>query len=112
MTARYGSTRSILIGTYDRAIAQYSAGDYKAALVSMSKVPPRTPWRLARLAGCHAQLGELKEAQRIMAEVKRIAPDYSPLEFAQTGIAFEHASDAEHLIAGVAKALAAYEDQG
>lgn len=97
---------------YDRAIAQYSAGDYKAALVSMSKVPPRTPWRLARLAGCHAQLGELKEAQRIMAEVKRIAPDYSPLEFAQTGIAFEHASDAEHLIAGVAKALAAYEDQG
>ncbi|MBB6411226.1 hypothetical protein HNQ71_003900 [Mesorhizobium sangaii] len=47
-----------------------------------------------------------------MAEVKRIAPDYSPLEFAQTGIAFEHASDAEHLIAGVAKALAAYEDQG
>ncbi|WP_457154208.1 winged helix-turn-helix domain-containing protein [Mesorhizobium sp. P5_C1] len=97
---------------YDRAIAQYSAGDYKAALVSMSKVPPRTPWRLARLAGCHAQLGELKEAQRIMAEVKRMAPDYSPLEFAQTGIAFEHASDAEHLIAGVAKALAAYEDQG
>ncbi|WP_095091549.1 winged helix-turn-helix domain-containing protein [Mesorhizobium sophorae] len=97
---------------YDRAIAQYSAGDYKAALVSMSKVPPRTPWRLARLAGCHAQLGELNEAQRIMAEVKRIAPDYSPLEFAQTGIAFEHASDAEHLIAGVAKALAAYEDQG
>lgn len=97
---------------YDRAIAQYSAGDYKAALVSMSKVPPRTPWRLTRLAGCHAQLGELKEAQRIMAEVKRIAPDYSPLEFAQTGIAFEHASDVEHLIAGVAKALAAYEDQG
>lgn len=94
---------------YDRAIALYSAGDYKAALVSMSKVPSKSPWRLTRLAGCHAQLGDLKEAQRIMAEVKQIAPDYSPLEFAQTGIAFEHASDVEHLVAGVAKALAAYE---
>ncbi|WP_192181460.1 winged helix-turn-helix domain-containing tetratricopeptide repeat protein [Mesorhizobium amorphae] len=95
----------------DRAIALYSAGDYKAALVSMSKLPSKTPWRLARLAGCHAQLGDLKEAQRIIAEVKRIAPDYSPLEFAQTGIAFEHAGDVEHLVAGVAKALAAYEQQ-
>ncbi|MBA1144188.1 winged helix-turn-helix domain-containing protein [Mesorhizobium neociceri] len=93
----------------DRAIALYSVGDYKAALVSMSKLPLKTPWRLTRLAACHAQLGDLGEAQRIMAEVKRIAPDYSPLEFAQTGIAFEHASDVEHVIAGVAKALAAYE---
>ncbi len=96
---------------YDRAIAQYSAGDYKAALVSMSKVPSKSPWRLTRLAGCHAQLGELKEAQRIMAEVKRIAPDFSPMQFAQTGIAYEHASDVEHLVAGVAKAIAAYEEK-
>ncbi|TRC85062.1 transcriptional regulator [Mesorhizobium sp. WSM4303] len=96
---------------YDRAIALYSAGDYKAALVSMSKVPSKSPWRLTRLAGCYAQLGELKEAQRIMAEVKRIAPDFSPMQFAQTGIAYEHASDVEHLVAGVAKALAACEEQ-
>jgi tetratricopeptide (TPR) repeat protein len=94
---------------YDRAIALYSAGDYRAALVCMSKVPSKTPWRLTRLAGCHAQLGELKEAQRIMAEVKRIAPDFSPMQFAQTGIAYEHASDVEHVVAGVAKALAACE---
>ena len=77
----------------------------------MSKVPSKSPWRLTRLAGCHAQLGELKEAQRIMGEVKRIAPDFSPMQFAQTGIAYEHASDVEHLVAGVAKALAAYEQQ-
>ncbi|MGX5842451.1 winged helix-turn-helix domain-containing tetratricopeptide repeat protein [Mesorhizobium sp. ArgA1] len=96
---------------YDRGIALYSVGDYKAALVSMSKIPSKTPWRLTRLAGCHAQLGELQEAQRIMAEIKRIAPDFSPLQFAQTGIAYEHASDVEHLIAGVAKALAACEEQ-
>ena len=51
----------------DRAIALYSAGDYRAALVSMSKLPMKTPWRLTRLAGCHAQLGDLKEAQRIVA---------------------------------------------
>ena len=97
---------------YDRAIALYSAGDYKAALVSMSKVPSKSPWRLTRLAGCYAQLGELKEAQRTMAEVKRIAPDFSPMQFAQTGTAYEHASDLEHLVGGVAKALAAYDDQG
>jgi tetratricopeptide (TPR) repeat protein len=94
---------------YDRAIALYSARDYRAALVSMSKLPIKTPWRLTRLAGCHAQLGDLKEAQRIIAEIKLIAPDYSPLAYAQTGIAFERASDIEHLIAGVAKAVAAYE---
>jgi TolB-like protein len=94
---------------YDRSIALYSSGDYKAALLSMSKLPLKTPWRLTRLAACHAQLGDLKEARRIIAEVKRIAPDYSPLEFAQTRIAFEHASDIEHFTAGVAKALAAYE---
>jgi hypothetical protein len=46
-----------------------------------------------------------------MAEVKRIAPDFSPMQFAQTGIAYEHASDVEHLVAGVAKALAACEEQ-
>jgi TolB-like protein/tetratricopeptide (TPR) repeat protein len=93
----------------DRAIALYSAGDYKAALVSLSKLPLKTPWRLTRLAACHAQLGNLKEAGRIIGDVKRMAPDYLPLEVAQTGMAYEHASDLEHVIAGVAKALAAYE---
>lgn len=46
-----------------------------------------------------------------MAEVKRMAPDFSPMQFAQTGTAYEHASDVEHLVAGVAKALAAYEEK-
>jgi TolB-like protein/Tfp pilus assembly protein PilF len=96
---------------YDRAIALYSVGDYKAALVCLSKIPSKSPWRLTRLAGCHAQLGDLKEAQCIMADIKRIAPDFSPMQFAQTGIAYEHASDVEHLVAGVAKALAADEER-
>ncbi|MER9832614.1 hypothetical protein NKJ51_30500, partial [Mesorhizobium sp. M0134] len=40
-----------------------------------------------------------------------LAPDYSPLEFAQTGIAFEYANDIEDFAAGVAKARSAYEEE-
>lgn len=36
---------------YDRAIALYSAGDYKAALVSMSKVPSKSPLATDKAGG-------------------------------------------------------------
>jgi hypothetical protein len=42
-----------------------------------------------------------------MAEVRAIAPNYEPLNYARTSLVFEHASDTEHVAEGVAKAVAA-----
>lgn len=92
---------------YDRSIALYSAGAYREAITCLSRLPVKTPWRLTRLAACHAQLGELDAARRIMAEVRTIAPDYEPLIYARVSLVFEHASDTEHVAEGVAKAVAA-----
>lgn len=92
---------------YDRSMAQYSVGDYDGALASLSKLPAKTPWRLTRLAACHAQLGNREAARRLIEEVGRLSPDYSPMDFARHGVAFEHAADIDHLAEGIAKALAA-----
>ena len=66
----------------DRGIALYVAGDYAEALASLSKVPNRTPWGMTRIAACHAQLGHNDEARRLMAEVRRVAPEFLPMEIA------------------------------
>ena len=90
----------------DRGMALYSAGDYRGCIETISKLPAK-PWRLTRLAACHAQLGNLDEARRLITEVRRTTPDYSPMNFARHGVVFEHQSDVEHFAEGVAKALAA-----
>ena len=92
---------------YDRSIALYSAGAYREAIACLSRLPVKTPWRLTRLAACHAQLGQLDAARRIMAEVRAIAPGYEPLSYARVSLVFEHASDTEHVAEGVARAVAA-----
>jgi TolB-like protein/tetratricopeptide (TPR) repeat protein len=92
---------------YDRAMAFYSAGDYQSAIDSHSKLPATAPWRLTRLAACHAQLGNFVEARRLVAEIRRIAPGCSPMEYARQCAVFEHAADIEHFAEGVAKALSA-----
>ena len=93
----------------DRGVTLYAAGEYAEALLSLSKVPNRTPWGLTRIAACHAQLGHIEEARRIMAEVRQTAPDYMPMEVAHRHMVYEHPGDAEHVAEGVAKALAACE---
>lgn len=93
----------------DRGIALYAASEYAEALATFSKVPlgNPTPWQLARLASCHAQLGRREEARRLMDEVRRMAPDFSPLDIAHRFLVYEHAADAGHVADGIAKALAA-----
>ena len=91
----------------DRGVALYAAGQYAEALASFSRLPTRTPWRMARVAACHAQLGQTEQARGLMAEVRRIAPDFSPTEIANLFLVYEHAADAEHVAEGMAKALAA-----
>jgi TolB-like protein/Tfp pilus assembly protein PilF len=92
---------------YDRSMTLYSAGDYKGAIDCISKLSAKSPWRLTRLAACHAQLGSLDAARQLIAEIRTTAPDFSPIDFARNGMAFEHASDVEHFAEGVAKAIAA-----
>jgi TolB-like protein/cytochrome c-type biogenesis protein CcmH/NrfG len=92
---------------YDRAMALYSAGDYGGAIDSLAKLAVKTPWRLARLAACHAQLGNLADAAKLVAEVRQIAPDFSPMNFTRNKIAFEHQADIDHMAEGVAKAFSA-----
>jgi DNA-binding winged helix-turn-helix (wHTH) protein/Tfp pilus assembly protein PilF len=91
----------------DRGIALYAAGEYAEALASFSRVPAQTPWRIARLASCHAQLGHQEQARRLMTEVRCMAPDFSPLDIAHRFLVYEHAADADHVAEGIAKALAA-----
>jgi TolB-like protein/tetratricopeptide (TPR) repeat protein len=92
---------------YDRSMALYSAGDYAGALECLSKLSIKTPWRLTRLAACHAQIGNLDAARHLMAEIKRTAPNYSSMDFARHGVVFEQQADIDHFAEGVAKALAA-----
>lgn len=92
---------------YDRSIAFYSAGDYQGAIECLSRLAVLAPWKLTRLAACHAQLDDLARARNYMAELRRMAPDFSPSQYARTGLPFEHASDTDHFAEGVEKALAA-----
>jgi TolB-like protein/Tfp pilus assembly protein PilF len=92
---------------YDRAIALYSAGQYRGAIDCLETLSLTTPWRLARLAACHAQLGEMDRARALVAQIRQADPTYDILHFARCGLVFEHPSDVDHLVDGVAKAIAA-----
>lgn len=91
---------------YDRAMALYSAGQYRNAIDCLETLPLTTPWRLARLAACHAQLGEKDRARALIAQIEQVDPGYDVMRFAQCGVVFEHQADIDHLVDGIAKALA------
>ena len=91
---------------YDRAIAHYLLGQYRKLADTLRRSPHRSPWVRTRLAACLAQLGRRDDEAR--EEALRIGEDdpaFSPIAYVKSGIAFEHASDREHLAEGVFKAL-------
>jgi TolB-like protein/Tfp pilus assembly protein PilF len=92
---------------YDRAIALYALRDYRAAACELELVPRLGPWGLARLAACHAQLGELHKAGHLLQQASELKPEFSPLQYARTGIAFELPEDLEHVVDGLTKAMSA-----
>ncbi|MBL8581866.1 MAG: hypothetical protein JNL61_06530 [Rhizobiaceae bacterium] len=92
---------------YDRALAFYAIGQYRAAAASLSRLPVLEPGARTRLAACHAQLGELDVASRHMALLRRLHPRFSPQHYVSRSLAFEQHADAEHLSDGVMKALQA-----
>ncbi len=91
---------------YDRSMALYSIGEYRAAAEALERLPILRPWTRARLAACYAQLGELETARRHLAAANQIDPSFSPLNYARNGVAFENPADIERLVQGITVALA------
>jgi len=55
----------------------YMSGRYADAIECyMHRTKPMV-WLMARLAACHAQLGQMAEASRLVAEVLRIKPEFT-----------------------------------
>jgi TolB-like protein len=91
---------------FDRCIALYSAADYQGALESFGRFSVKTPQRLVRLAACYAQAGNQAEARAAIARATEAVAGFSPLDYARSGVPYEHKADVEHLVEGVTKALA------
>jgi hypothetical protein len=80
-------------------------GEYRAAAEALELATRPTPWIRTRLAACYALLGDGEAARRHAALINADEPDFSPLDYAATGIPFENAADAEHFANGVLLAL-------
>ncbi|MBZ9840876.1 winged helix-turn-helix domain-containing tetratricopeptide repeat protein [Mesorhizobium sp. CA5] len=60
------------VGWYDdfRGVLLTTAGRYREAVVCYAKMATVTPWSLIRLVICHSELGEIRQAQEVLAKVK------------------------------------------
>ena len=90
---------------YDRSLALYSLGDYLGAAAAIEPGPSLPPWMRTRLAACHAQHGDIAKARAEAARINELDPDFSPLNYASVGVAFEHPGDIQHFAEGVFLAL-------
>ena len=90
---------------YDRSLALYLIGEYRPAAEALEMATRPAPWISTRLAACYAQLGRTEDARQQLARARECDPNFSPLDYARTGIPFEHRGDAEHLADGVMLAL-------
>jgi tetratricopeptide (TPR) repeat protein len=90
---------------YDRSLALYLIGEYRAAAEALEMATRPAPWITTRLAACYAQLGRMDEAGRQAARINERDADFSPVDYARQGVPFENAADAEHLTEGVLLAL-------
>jgi TolB-like protein/Tfp pilus assembly protein PilF len=90
---------------YDRAVAHYLLGQYQIAADALRRSARRSPWIRTRLAACFAQLGQESAARDEALQIGEEDPKFSPIAYVDSGIAFEHASDREHLAEGVRRAL-------
>jgi hypothetical protein len=91
---------------YDRSLALYLMADYRAAADALELSTRLTPWIRTRLAACYAQLGDMDEAHRQAALASQDASsNFSPVDYADRGVPFEHAEDAAHLAEGILLAL-------
>ncbi|MER8751980.1 hypothetical protein NKH57_22360 [Mesorhizobium sp. M1050] len=85
-------------------IALFSLRRFEEAAHAFKLTPVPTPRSVARLAACYAQLGRTAEAQAAVAEVLRLQPNFSTVEYTRKSVFLEHADDRELLREGLTKA--------
>jgi TolB-like protein/Tfp pilus assembly protein PilF len=90
---------------FDRSMTLYMLGEYRQAAEALELATRPTPWIRTRLAACYAQAGDMIAARRNIDLIQRDYPGFSPLDYARSGVPFEHAADGEHLAEGVAAAF-------
>lgn len=90
---------------YDRSLALYLIGEYRAAAEALEQSTRPTPWIRTRLAACYAQLGDMAAARRHAASINVDGPEFSAIDYAKGGVPFEHLADAQHFEEGVMLAL-------
>jgi TolB-like protein len=87
-----------------QAIPLYSLGRYAEAATNLKRVPDPGYWSSARLAACHALLGQVAEAKIASANVLRMRPDFSTADFLMRDVLLERPEDRDHLREGLIKA--------
>ncbi|MGX5844443.1 winged helix-turn-helix domain-containing tetratricopeptide repeat protein [Mesorhizobium sp. ArgA1] len=78
------------VGWYDdfRGVLLTTAGRYREAAACYAKMATVTPWSLVRVVICHSELGEIKQAQDVLAKVKAHYPELSLDEIIDTEVDF------------------------
>lgn len=89
---------------YDRSLAHYLLGDYRAAAETLEQSTRLTPWIRTRLAACYAQLGDMENAQQQIALIDDMGGKFSARAYMKI-IPFENPADAGHFEDGVLMAL-------
>jgi TolB-like protein len=89
---------------FDRSLAHYLLGDYRAAAEALEQSTRPAPWIRTRLAAAYAQSGEMDKAREQIALISNADWNFSPRHYASI-IPFENPADAEHLMEGVLLAL-------
>ncbi len=78
------------VGWYDdfRGVLLTTAGRYREAAACYAKMATVTPWSLIRVVICHFELGEIKQAQGVLAKVKAHYPRLSLDQIIDTEVDF------------------------
>ena len=78
------------MGWYEgfRGIILTTAGRYREAAVCYQKMATVQSWSLVRLTVCHAELGEIKQAQEALAKLKANWPGLLIDEIIETEVDF------------------------
>jgi tetratricopeptide (TPR) repeat protein len=90
---------------FDRGLALYVLGEYRQATGVLERAHGFMAWTPTLLAACYAQLGERELAVSAARNIAAANPNFLPLVEVRGALAFENASDIEHLAESVESAL-------
>jgi adenylate cyclase len=85
------------------AFVLHSAGHYAEALDAYSRIAERPSFYHAYVAACHAELGQMDEAQRHAALALQARPDFSVSAWGQR-LAYKNEADLQRFLDGMHKA--------